>query len=378
MSEEAKIALVGSLYDAIGEPGAVAHIMSTLAHHMGAQAAFWYVIRKGASGRVSGPGASNPFLFDGQYGFDPDALDIFHEEMWRHDYALDHASTTERTTETHELISQAQLERSPYVNWLKSVAGVDRRIARSTDLAAGTVAGWSFHMPTGRERTAVERLDFDRFAAPVRHLFRLTSLFGESDSRHAALEQVIDTKGMAMLLLATDGRILWVSRAAHMLSLAADGIDCLGNRLSFHRSRDNQAFDTLLKRAASRDAIATGSVLAQMAIPRQSGKKPFVLELGPAAAPFQQHMHGAGVFTVMIHDPERMIDPRPERWCAIFGFTPTEARVAALTMRGAADASIAAALAIGIGTVRTHQKQVQAKTETKSKAEVAHLLTRLS
>ena len=81
---------------------------------------------------------------------------------------------------------------------------------------------------------------------------------------------------------------------------------------------------------------------------------------------------------VTVHDPDSPTDARPEMWREMFSLTRMEASVAALTMRGLSDDTIAAQLGIGVGTVRTHQKQLLAKTETRSKAEAAHLLTRVN
>ena len=43
-------ALIGSIYEAIGEENAVPHVMSRLSTHLGAGIAFWYAVRRGASG----------------------------------------------------------------------------------------------------------------------------------------------------------------------------------------------------------------------------------------------------------------------------------------------------------------------------------------
>ena len=157
---DGNLALIGSIYDAIGEEDAVPHVMSTISAHLGAEIAFWYVVRRGANGDA----LRSPFLFDGSFNVGATTLREFREEMWRQDYALGAASVTDRTTETHELISPEELAHSDYAHWIKNSAGVDRRIGRSTDLGAGVVAGWAFHMPPGLRRRSSERADFDMLA----------------------------------------------------------------------------------------------------------------------------------------------------------------------------------------------------------------------
>jgi DNA-binding CsgD family transcriptional regulator len=365
-------ALIGSIYEAVGEDDAVPYVMSKISAHLGAGIAFWYVVRRGASGDAP----RTPFLFDGSFNVDANALREFREEMWRHDYALHAASVTDRTTETHELISESELARSEYVRWLRSSAGVDRRIGRSTDLGAGVVAGWAFHMPSGLLRHSRERADFDTLAPHVRNLFRLTSQFADVRAHREGLEEVINRQQHAVVLLAADGHVCWASDPAQGLFSRNDGIGWSKDRITFARSADKHAFDALSQRALNPDGASAGAP-GQLVVSRHRGGFPYVVEVSPAPADFRRRVHSRAALIMTIHDPERSTDARPEIWRQMFGLTSAEARVAMLTMRGLSDATISERLGIGIGTVRSHQKQLLAKTETRSKAEVAHLLTRI-
>jgi len=365
--------LIGSIYEAIGEEDAVPYVMSNISAHLGAGIAFWYVVRRGASGDA----VRTPFLFDGSFNVGANTLREFREEMWRHDYALSAASITDRTTETHELISPTDFERNDFVRWIKSSAGVDRRIGRSTELGEGVVAGWAFHMPPGLRRSSGERAAFDILAPHVRNMFRLTSQFAESRAQREGLEQVVNQQQHAVVLLTADGRICWASDAAYRLCSRNDGIGWSKGKVTFARSADKQAFDRLMDRAVNLDASPEPDV-SQMIVARPSAGFPYVIEVSPAPPHFRRGIHGQAALIMTVHDPDRAADARPEIWRKMFGLTAAEARVAILTMRGLSDSTIAEQLGIGVGTVRTHQKQLLAKTETRSKAEVAHLLTRIS
>jgi DNA-binding CsgD family transcriptional regulator len=365
-------ALIGSIYEAIGEENAVPYVMSNISAHLGATLAFWYVVQRGASGDA----VRSPFLFDGGIGMSATTLREFREEMWRHDYALRAASVTDRTTETHELISPTELARNDYAHWIEGSAGVDRRIGRSTDLGGGVVAGWAFHMAPGVRRRARERAEFDILAPHVHNLFRLTSQFGEIRAEREGLEKVVNEQQHAVLLLGADGSVCWASDAACRLCSRHDGIAWSKGKLTFARPADKQAFDRHLQHALNPDPSAAD--VGQLVIARPSGAFPYVVEIAPAPAHFRQGVHGGAALIMTVHDPDRSADARPEIWRKMFGLTCAEARVAMLTMRGLSDSTIAAELGIGVGTVRTHQKQLLAKTETRSKAEAAHLLTRIS
>jgi len=366
-------ALIGSIYEAVGEDDAVPYVMSKISSHLGAEIAFWYVVRRGASGDA----ARTPFLFDGSFNVGADTLREFREEMWRHDYALGAASVTDRTTETHELISESELARSEYAHWLKSSAGVDRRIGRSTDLGEGVVAGWAFHLPPGLRRRSRERADFEILAPHVRNLFRLTSQFADVRAHREGLEEVINRQRYAVVLLAANGHVCWASDSAQGLFSRNDGIGSIKNKVTFTRCADKHEFDALIQRALNPDG-ANAAGPDQMIVARHRGGFPYVVEISPAPADFRRRVNNRAALIMTIHDPERATDARPEIWRQMFGLTCAEARVAMLTMRGLSDAMIAERLGIGIGTVRTHQKQLLAKTETRSKAEAAHLLTRIS
>lgn len=364
--------LIGSIYEAIGNDDAVPHVMSNIAAHLGATFAFWYVVLRGASGDA----IKSPFLFDGSFGVGADTLREFREEMWRYDYALCAASVADRTTETHELISAVELARSDYAHWIRTSAGGDRRIGRSTDLGGGVVAGWAFHMPPGLRRRARERSDFDMLAPHVRNLFRLTSQFGKMRSQLEGLEQAINGQQQAVMLLTDDATVCWASDAMEHLCSRNDGVAISNGKMSFARPMDKQAFDSIVRQALNPDESMPPDA-RQLVLRRPDSVFPYVLEIAPAPACFRQGVHSRATLIVTVHDPDRSIEARPEIWRKMFGLTRTEACVAMLTMRGLTDECIAAQFGIGVGTVRTHQKQLLAKTETRSKAEVGHLLTRI-
>ena len=302
---------------------------------------------------------------------------VFQKEMWRHDYALKHTEIFDRTTETHELISRQDAVRNDYINWLSRESGVDRRIGRSTKLANGVVAGWAFHMPTGRKRRQTERTSFDMLAPHLRQMFRLSALLGEAKARGDALESVMDARADAIILLDFGGRIQFANSAARQLSAAHDGLDCAGERPCFSHGRDRQAFAALYARALQAVASGGAGAIGQMLAVRPSGRRAYVIELAPASQETRQSVHNRCAFIMTIHDPARQGGGRIELWRTLFGLTATEARVALLSMRGMDDATIAARYGIGVGTVRSHQRHILAKTETRSKAELAYLLTRL-
>lgn len=77
---------------------------------------------------------------------------------------------------------------------------------------------------------------------------------------------------------------------------------------------------------------------------------------------------------LLIRDPEAPIAVTQLR--ELFGFTPTEAVVAAALGSGRSLEEISTSMGIGLATVRSHLKRILAKTGTHRQAEAVVLLAR--
>ncbi|MBX3564427.1 MAG: helix-turn-helix transcriptional regulator [Sphingomonas sp.] len=364
------LALIAEIYDHVGDAGAIGYLMPRIAEHLGSAGSFWYVLpRAGAR-----PFADNPYLFDGHWNFSDADIQRYHNEMWRYDPTLHLTGKTDWTTETHEILSPQEIDRSGFLRWMEDVAGVNRRISRTTEVGDGLIGGWSFHMPSDRVRDPRERTSFDRIAPHIARAFRVTALFGETDARISALEASIDASGRATLLLDRQGRVVWASAAALAIVASEDGLTIRSGLFGPARLTERQQFDAMLRRLV-RPAIAEDAP-ALLKVSRISGRAAFVLDLVPAPNSFRQVFRSGACVLVTIHDPCAKIDPRPVLWRDLFGLTLSESRVAALSMEGLQDGDMATRLCLGVGTVRSHLRQILAKTGCRSKAELAHLLTR--
>jgi len=369
-AQERDFALIGELYDHAGDLGAVDYLMPRVATYLRAGASFWYVLPR--AGPM--PFVHNPYLFNGYWGFTDHHIAHYHAEMWRHDPTLHLTSKTDWTTETHELLTPREIDRNGYMRWIGDVAGVNRRISRTTEVGPGLIGGWSFHMPSDRERDPRERTSFDRIAPHLARVFRITSLFGEADARICSLEATIDSTGRATVLLDRAGRVVWASTAALRLSAHEDGLAIRNCLFGPTRIGERALFDRIVTRLGG--AVLAEDGPTQVRVERPSGNPPFVLDLAPAPRSFRREFNAGARIVVTIHDPLAPVDPRPTVWRDLFDLTPAESRIAALSMEGLQDAEIAERIGVGIGTIRTHQRQLLAKTGCGSKAELAHLLTR--
>ncbi len=75
-----------------------------------------------------------------------------------------------------------------------------------------------------------------------------------------------------------------------------------------------------------------------------------------------------------IGDDESHRVSHPELLKALFGLTPTEARIAAQVANGLSLAEVAGELRLGLGTVRWHAKRIMSRTGTSRQAELVRMI----
>jgi len=142
--------------------------------------------------------------------------------------------------------------------------------------------------------------------------------------------------------------------------------------------RDARLQDRFL--LALRDAVALaagsgrGDAPAALAIDR-AGRLPLTLSLSPLRPRWSRGFDPGPMALVFLRDPELPM-LHLDRLRELFGFTPTEAVIAADLGAGKSPDDIARRQRIGVGTVRWHLKSILAKTGTARQAEAASLLSR--
>jgi DNA-binding CsgD family transcriptional regulator/PAS domain-containing protein len=204
-------------------------------------------------------------------------------------------------------------------------------------------------------------------AAQLRLLLRRSE--GEKQLALAALEGL----AAGVLLLDGSGRALFANRTARELAATRDAImlDARGVRAR-HRS-DDRVFQLLIGSATA------GGAAGAVALSRASGGLPLVALVAPLMGALAAMAARAGLASgaagVFLTDPERQAEPPAERLQALFGLTPTEARVALHLVRAGTIARAAHALGLAPETVRTHLKRIYGKTGINHQGALARLLS---
>jgi len=186
-----------------------------------------------------------------------------------------------------------------------------------------------------------------------------------------ALDAVAD----AMIILDSDGRLVFSNAAAEALLHSADGISVRHSKLCASFAADTVALQAAIVGATT--ARTLGRAGRTLTLRRPSLKRPLTVVVAPLeveAAWFLAHSPAAIVF---VNDPEQSaIMPLPDQLRAAFGLTRTEALVAARIFRGEGLRPAADALGIGATTARTHLQRIFDKTGTRKQAELVRIIAR--
>ncbi|WP_426046193.1 helix-turn-helix transcriptional regulator [Brevundimonas sp. TWP3-1-2b1] len=116
-----------------------------------------------------------------------------------------------------------------------------------------------------------------------------------------------------------------------------------------------------------------GLVSAPVVVRNAEGKRPLVIEVVPL--PFERHMSALeDAVLVLVRDPGQAERKRLASATIMFGYTTTEAKVAAGLLAGRSPMTVAAELGVEIATVRSHIRRIYEKSGVSSQLELTSLL----
>ena len=205
----------------------------------------------------------------------------------------------------------------------------------------------------------------------LRRAMQLRLLLERSEWQQLLALEALDRLASGALLVDGSGRVVFANRAALELAATRDVIvvEARGIRTR-HRTQ------TRLLQSLIGSAIRGGPGGA-LAVARASGALPIAVLVAPlkGALALAAAVDGlAGAAAIFLSDPERQVEPSAERLMALYGFTPTEARVAIQVARAGTIAGAAAALRLAPETVRTHLKRIYTKTGINRQSALVRLL----
>ena len=194
-------------------------------------------------------------------------------------------------------------------------------------------------------------------------------------SSNHLIEEALNLLSIAIFVIDSDHKVIWMNRRGRSLVDSKNGILLTNGRLRGETPAQTREIDEVLDRTTARQPPTSRErVVLARPVARRSGSQP--LRLVALAAHDTDPAKGSHEpFSILyVGDDEAHRVSHPELLRALFGLTPTEARIAAEVANGLSLAEVAGELRLGTGTVRWHAKRIMSRTETSRQAELVRMI----
>jgi DNA-binding CsgD family transcriptional regulator len=273
------------------------------------------------------------------------------------------------------MVPDSDLERMPFYqemmrpldSWHVAVMNVHRD---NTHLAPMGISRTRRQRPFGEE----ELRGLRALAPHLNRALRVTLRLKEMEARADALVAGADRALTAIVFADAFGRVAEANSLARAILADNDGLAMRDGALRAARSDDDARLVRLILEAAGGvDGLTFIPRCGVMQVTRPSCRRPLALVVSPtrnAASPFGR----SHAVTIAFADPERAPEADADLIARLYGFTPREATVAALLLKGRSPSQAADELAMSQNTVRTHIRHAFDKTRVERLADLVRLL----
>lgn len=206
------------------------------------------------------------------------------------------------------------------------------------------------------------------------HLRRAALLYGQLGTlkrQLAILTDHLNRYSHGLLLVTTEGKVLFANEAAREIAAEHDGLELIDHRLKIVSARDREEL-----RKASNELLARGGpLMRRVTISRTSHNDPYRLILMPVQDSVTDSV-GLPMPAISILVMKPGLKPAPDvvLLAELFELTPAEARIAGKLAVGLSNDQIAQEMELSVGTVRTHVKHILSKTSTCRQGELISLV----
>lgn len=193
-----------------------------------------------------------------------------------------------------------------------------------------------------------------------------------ADARRA-FERTLDWLADGVLLLGSDGAVLYANIAAQDIVRANDGISIRRGFIEFSSGDAKLKFGAALKAIGElRDAKGAAAMHGDFLVERRSGTARYSVSVRPLTG--RMPNHGSAVALMFIHDPLVRNHVAVELLRQAFGLTPAEADVANGLRAGLSADAYARQRNVSPNTVYTHIRRIREKTGCTRMAELIRKL----
>jgi DNA-binding CsgD family transcriptional regulator len=280
-----------------------------------------------------------------------------------------------RVMTDEEKLPKSELIRTEFYNdFLRKYDMHSLLIARLTIEGSKTTVMNVIRSPRRETFGACEIETAGKFLPHLARAVRLAERFACVQEESCGTREMIDRSSHAAFLVAGDGRIRYLNRAAENLLAQKRGLALRNAGLSAMTDALSRRLQGLVAAAASRKGERTSGA---MAIPRPGGRRPLSIIVSPVPSDPLSVFCSGPLAIVSARDPDLDVSISEQRIRDVLGLTRAEARIALKLMEGCDSREAAQAIGISYYTVRAHLARIFAKTGTRGQADLIALLTRL-
>jgi DNA-binding CsgD family transcriptional regulator len=208
----------------------------------------------------------------------------------------------------------------------------------------------------------------------------------DADFKVAASLAALDRIRAGVLLLDSEGLVIFANNAVNRIVADADGIKLSAKPGTASRLElvadflpaTQRLLAQAIRGAIAPEILATTHFSRSVPIPRRSGRAPYMVQFSNLPAQSTGGFHRSARAIAFLTDPAEPMQADTGFLKTSFGLTPAEIRVAQLLAEGNSAERVAVILDVSVNTVRTQIKQLYAKTGVDSRARFVKLMLGLS
>lgn len=208
---------------------------------------------------------------------------------------------------------------------------------------------------------------------------RLTSGLSLSDEAQSIdksiLEDIVNLIQLSIFVVRPDNRVVWMNQRGRDLVNTGTELSLTNDRLRGETTTQSSEIEDMVRQTTARGAGPDAGyvVLAKSLWSRTHGRPRPIVAVGPqTVGAARRSEEQVSILFVGDQDAHSISDSRLLR--DLFGFTPTEAKIAAALANGLSLTAVAQDLGIGIGTVRWHVKRAMAGSDTRRQGELIRMI----